>query len=61
VSNFIWWCFFLLAVVRKKSVLLPDLLGDQPPGQTTVFDKQKGRGSRISGSAALERACWLVA
>jgi len=25
------------------------------------LDKQKGRGSRMSGSAASERSCWLVA
>jgi hypothetical protein len=61
VSNFIWWCFFLLVVVRKKSLLLANRRGEQPVGQTPVSDKQKGRGSRISGSAALERACWLVA
>lgn len=49
-SWIIWWCVFLL--VRKFWM---DLRGLTRP------DKQKGRGSRISGSAALEGACWLVA
>jgi hypothetical protein len=44
---FIWWCF--------------SLLGDCSAAGRPLLDKQKGRGSRVSGSAAFEGACRLCA